>query len=128
MARPSKAAQQARRVASQPRPGARPQRVPPPNMTRTAPAASSTATQILADGLEPLATQVPVGRDGAPLFDPLLTADQVAQWLGKPKATLYAWRTRGRGPRGIKVGGDLRYRRRDVEAYLDQNTDPRDLD
>jgi predicted DNA-binding transcriptional regulator AlpA len=97
-------------------------------MTRTAPAASSTATQILADGLEPLATQVPVGRDGAPLFDPLLTADQVAQWLGKPKATLYAWRTRGRGPRGIKVGGDLRYRRRDVEAYLDQNTDPRDLD
>lgn len=97
-------------------------------MTTTAAAAPSTATQILTDERKPSAVQAPVGLDGAPLFDPLLTADQVAQWLGKPKATLYAWRTRGRGPRGIKVGGDLRYRRSDVEAYLDQNTDPRDLD
>jgi predicted DNA-binding transcriptional regulator AlpA len=128
MARPSKAAQQARRVATQQRLGARPQPVPPAATTRTAPAAPSTPIQILTDDEERSAAQVSVGLDGAPLFDPLLTADQVAQWLGKPKATLYAWRTRGRGSRGIKVGGDLRYRRSDVEMYLDQNTDPRDLD
>lgn len=59
------------------------------------------------------------------LFDPLLTVDDVAAWLRKPKATLYAWRTRGLGPRGIKVGGDLRYRRSDVDAYLDAQTDDR---
>lgn len=97
-------------------------------MNPTAPATPSTATQTLTDDPKPSAAPAPIRLDGAPLFDPLLTADQVAQWLGKPKATLYAWRTRGRGPRGIKVGGDLRYRRSDVEAYLDQNTDPRDLD
>lgn len=59
------------------------------------------------------------------LYDPLLTVDEVAAWLRKPKATLYAWRTRGQGPRGIKVGGDLRYRRSDVNAYLDAMTDYR---
>ena len=88
---------------------------------------ASPMSHTLTDDAEPAGGPVPVGPDGAPVFDPLLTADQVARWLGKPKATLYAWRTRGQGPRGIKVGGDLRYRRRDVEAYLDHNTDPRDL-
>lgn len=128
MARPSKAAQQVRRSATQ-RPGTRPHPGPPSAVTTsTFPVAPSTATGILTDDPKRSAAQAPAGGDGAPLFDALLTADQVAQWLGKPKATLYAWRTRGRGPRGIKVGGDLRYRRSDVEAYLDQNTDPRDLD
>ena len=107
MARSSTTSQQPRRVTAQQRPG---------------------PFQSPADGPELPAANVPVGLEGDPLFDPLLTADQVAHWLAKPKATLYAWRTRGQGPRGIKVGGDLRYRRRDVEAYLDQNTDPRALE
>jgi len=55
--------------------------------------------------------------------EPLLTADQVARWLGKPKATLYAWRSRGLGPRGIRVGNALRYRRLDVERWLDEHAD-----
>jgi excisionase family DNA binding protein len=59
----------------------------------------------------------------AELFDPLLTADEVAAWLRKPKQTLYAWRARGQGPRGLKVGGDLRYRRSDVEAWLAEHAD-----
>lgn len=57
--------------------------------------------------------------------DRLLTVDEVAQWLGKPKATLYVWRTRRLGPRGIKVGNALRYRRSDVEAWLEQQADDR---
>jgi excisionase family DNA binding protein len=57
--------------------------------------------------------------------DPLLTPDEVARWLGKPKATLYAWRSRGRGPRGIRVGNALRYRRSEVERWLDDQTDQR---
>ena len=51
-------------------------------------------------------------RDDAGPPDPLLTPDDVARWLGKPKATLYAWRSRGLGPRGIRVGNALRYRRK----------------
>jgi predicted DNA-binding transcriptional regulator AlpA len=57
--------------------------------------------------------------------DPLLSVDQVSRWLGKPKATLYAWRSRGLGPRAIRVGNVLRYRRSEVETWLDANTDDR---
>lgn len=56
--------------------------------------------------------------------DPLLTIDDVAAWLGKPKNTLYAWHSRGKGPRAIRVGNTLRYRRSEVERWLDDNTDP----
>ena len=58
-------------------------------------------------------------------YDPLLTIDEVSEWLGIPRGTLYQWRTRKQGPRAIKVGGALRYRRTEVETYLDQHTDPR---
>src|SRR5687768_6497846 len=56
--------------------------------------------------------------------DPLLTIDDVAVWLGKPKNTLYAWHSRDKGPRAIRVGNTLRYRRSEVERWLDDNTDP----
>lgn len=56
-------------------------------------------------------------------YDPLLTIEQVADWLCVPKGTLYQWRSRHQGPRAIKVGGGLRYRRSEVDAYLDQHTD-----
>ena len=56
--------------------------------------------------------------------DPLLTIDDVAAWLGKPKNTLYAWHSRGKGPRAIRVGNTLRYRRSEVERWLDSHTDP----
>ncbi|SRR6266516_6712586 len=55
--------------------------------------------------------------------DPLLTIDDVAAWLGKPKNTLYAWHSRGRGPRAIRVGNTLRYRRSEVDRWLDEHTD-----
>ena len=58
-------------------------------------------------------------------YDPLLTIEEVSDWLGIPRGTLYQWRTRKQGPRAIKVGGALRYRRAEVESYLDQHTDPR---
>src|SRR5689334_20948020 len=56
--------------------------------------------------------------------DPLLTIDDVAAWLGKPKNTLYAWHSRGKGPRAIRVGNTLRYRRSEVDQWLDAQTDP----
>jgi excisionase family DNA binding protein len=51
--------------------------------------------------------------------DPLLTPDELAEYLQKPKATLYAWRSRGEGPPAIRVGRDLRWRKADVEEWLD---------
>lgn len=56
--------------------------------------------------------------------DPLLTAEDVSDWLKKPIGTLYQWRHLGRGPRSIKVGGSVRYRRSDIESWLEQNHDP----
>ena len=50
----------------------------------------------------------------------LLTIDQAAAYLTISKATLYTWRTRrvGFGPRAVKVGGCLRYRRSDLDAWV----------
>ena len=38
--------------------------------------------------------------------------------LGIPIRTIYSWRTRGRGPRALKIGRHLRFRRDDVDAWL----------
>lgn len=55
----------------------------------------------------------------------LLTPQVLAEGLGVPVQTLYVWRTKGAGPRAIKVGRHLRYRRSDVEAWLDAQADDR---
>lgn len=60
--------------------------------------------------------------------DQLLTMEQVAEWLQVTVGTLRDWRARGT-PRDmsplpvIKVGGAVRYRREDVEAWLAANTE-----
>jgi len=55
----------------------------------------------------------------------LLTVEEVAEWLGVPVGTIYAWRYRGCGPVSYKVGRHVRFRREDVEAWLvDQRSDP----
>lgn len=54
-------------------------------------------------------------------FDP----KGLAEYLGVPLATVYAWRQRGDGPPGIRVGRHVRYRRRAVEAWLDQRGAPK---
>jgi excisionase family DNA binding protein len=62
-----------------------------------------------------------------PLFDsdtPLLTTEQLAGLLGLQRDTLYHWRLRGVGPRSIRVGGRLRYRREDVEEWLERGAKP----
>ena len=53
-----------------------------------------------------------------------MTPAQVAEMLGVQEQTLTAWRARGRYPglRYVKVGRAVRYRRTDVEAWLDGRT------
>lgn len=50
----------------------------------------------------------------------LLTPQEVAEYLGVPVSTLYAWRYRGEGPRSGRVGRHVRYRAEDLKAYEEQ--------
>ncbi len=56
----------------------------------------------------------------------ILTIDEAADYLSIPKATLYTWRTRrvGFGPRAVKMGGCLRYRRADLDAWIVAHLEP----
>jgi len=51
-------------------------------------------------------------------LDPLLSAQQLADYLGVPVATIYTWRYRREGPPGFRAGKHLRYRRHDVERWI----------
>lgn len=51
--------------------------------------------------------------------DRLLTAEELADFLDVPIKTLYAWRHRGEGPIGFRVGRHIRYRRVDVELWIE---------
>ena len=44
--------------------------------------------------------------------------DDLAEYLGIPKATIYKWRSRNYGPPGKRVGKHIRYRPSDVEAWV----------
>ena len=52
----------------------------------------------------------------------LLSTSQLAAELGVTPGTLRNWRVAGRGPRGARIGGGIRYRRADVDAWIDQQT------
>lgn len=56
----------------------------------------------------------------------LLSPGELADLLGISLSTVYAWRSQGRGPVGIRVGRNVRYRRDDVERWLDSNREDRD--
>ena len=51
-------------------------------------------------------------------LDQLLTVQQLADYLEVPIATIYAWRYRGEGPPGFRVGKHLRFRWADVESWI----------
>ena len=55
--------------------------------------------------------------------EPLLRIDQVAALIGIAEKTLFNWRADGRGPIGYKLGpnGPVRYRRADIDEWLEQN-------
>lgn len=57
--------------------------------------------------------------------DPLLVIEQAAKYLSITKATLYTWRSRrpGFGPRAVKVGGCLRYRRSELDTWIADHTE-----
>jgi excisionase family DNA binding protein len=58
-----------------------------------------------------------------PVPDRLMTIDEVAAYTQIPKQTLYKMRTENRGPRAAKLGRHLRYRRADVDVWINSRLD-----
>ncbi|MGX1711377.1 helix-turn-helix domain-containing protein [Streptomyces albidoflavus] len=51
---------------------------------------------------------------------PLATPDELAAYLGVPKATIYRWSSRGGGVPMLRIGRHLRARWVDVDAWVEQ--------
>lgn len=51
----------------------------------------------------------------------LLTVNELAVLLKVPPKTIYAWRYRRQAPPGIRIGRHLRFRRADVERWLNEH-------
>jgi excisionase family DNA binding protein len=52
----------------------------------------------------------------------LMSADELAELLGVPRRTLGQWRYTGDGPAYVKVGRHVRYRREDVDQWIESRT------
>jgi excisionase family DNA binding protein len=52
-------------------------------------------------------------------LDPLLTVEDLADYLGVSITTLYQWRYRQQGPTGFRVGRHVRYRWADVQEWIE---------
>lgn len=51
-------------------------------------------------------------------LEPLLSIEELADYLDVPVTTIRDWRTDGKGPCAIKVGGRVRFATSDVLAWL----------
>jgi excisionase family DNA binding protein len=47
-----------------------------------------------------------------------LTTVELAEWFQVPVETVRRWRYVGTGPKGMRLGRHVRYRRSDIEAWL----------
>ena len=51
-------------------------------------------------------------------LEPLMTIDALAEYLDVPVTTIRDWRTDGKGPCAIRVGGRVRFAVSDVLSWL----------
>lgn len=52
------------------------------------------------------------------VIEPVLTLSELAASLSVSAQTLYDLRSKGRGPRGFRIGRELRFRQSEVDAWL----------
>ncbi|MGC5172725.1 helix-turn-helix domain-containing protein [Micromonospora sp. DT81.3] len=57
-------------------------------------------------------------------LEPMLTTSELAEYLGVHVQAIYDLRADGRGPAGIRVGRELRYRISDVKKWLNRLHEP----
>ncbi|QTX06079.1 helix-turn-helix domain-containing protein [Agromyces archimandritae] len=55
----------------------------------------------------------------------MLTKSELAEYLGVHVQAIYDLRTDGRGPTGMRVGREMRYRVSDVIRWLDSLHEPK---
>lgn len=53
----------------------------------------------------------------------LVSPGELAAYLAVPVQTVYGWRSKGVGPRGIRVGKHVRYRKADIDRWLTSRGD-----
>ncbi len=54
-------------------------------------------------------------------LEPLMSIEELSEYLGVPVRTLYDWRLAGRGPCAVHVGRQIRYFVSDVHEWLRRN-------
>jgi excisionase family DNA binding protein len=57
--------------------------------------------------------------------EPLITEQEVAEYLGLAVITIRKWRQRGRGPKWVKCGTAVRYDWADVHEWVRNGGDPK---
>ena len=60
----------------------------------------------------------PAGRGALTLIEQVLSLSELCAYLHVTAQTIYDLRSQGRGPRGFRVGRELRFRVSEVEAWL----------
>lgn len=58
-------------------------------------------------------------RSATALTEPTVSLKELAAELHVSRQTLYDLRSEGRGPRGFRVGRELRFRRSEIQAWLE---------
>jgi excisionase family DNA binding protein len=53
-------------------------------------------------------------------LEPLMSIEDLAEYLGIPVTTIYDWRVAGRGPCAIRVGRHVKFAVSDVRDWLTQ--------
>lgn len=61
--------------------------------------------------------------NGEPTSDRLMTIDEVADFLQISRNTIYRWNSMGTSIPHFKIGKHLRFRRSDVEKFLEEHRD-----
>src|SRR4051812_48337614 len=91
--------------------------------TVASPAPSKIEPGTSTDAMDPLGVALPPGgmkseaRQTSGL-DPLLSIEDLAEFLGVPVTTIYDWRVNGKGPCGIRVGHHVKFAMSDVLSWL----------
>lgn len=57
-------------------------------------------------------------------IDPMMDVHALAEYLGVAEGTILLWRKKGKAPRAYRLGRALRWRKSEVDAWLDAQMEP----